>query len=353
MDRIERIEGLRRTRHLIRAITAMGAAPGHQRALAVQIAKARWPKDLDTVETIERSASTITSTGTSGLAPPNAVADLVSLLGPISASSAIFNRCPIQLSFAGVSAIVVPTVVAAPTGFGFIAQGAPVPIRQLSFSAPTLTSKKAGAGWTMTREMMEASNGEVFVRAAAAESLSDGLDSILLDANPADALRPAGLRSYAASLTPTALAANVTQQDAFEKDVGALALNVSAVASSLQNIIFIASPDVAIRLGLRTNYRFGYDLFASSGLPANTLMALAVNAFAVAADPAPIYSVSKTTSIHMEDSAPAQLATSPGVYASPTRSTWQTDTCVAKIILDIDWAMRSSAGVSWCTGLLW
>jgi hypothetical protein len=60
MDRIEKIEGLRRTRHLIRAVVAMGAAPGHQRALAIQIAKARWPKDTDTIETIEKAASTIT-----------------------------------------------------------------------------------------------------------------------------------------------------------------------------------------------------------------------------------------------------------------------------------------------------
>jgi hypothetical protein len=33
---------------------------------------------------------------------------------------------------------------------------------RMSFSGPALTTKKAAAGWDMTRELMESSNGEAF-----------------------------------------------------------------------------------------------------------------------------------------------------------------------------------------------
>jgi hypothetical protein len=351
-DFIEREE---RIRPLIRAITAHGAVPDHHRTSAAQFAKERGWKDRDTLEAIEeqRAAVTITSTTTSGLTN-TAVLDLVSLLGPVSASSAVLSR-GVQASFEGTTSITVPTVATAPTGFAFIAQGAPVPIRQMSFSAPTLTTKKVGAGWVMTRELMEGSNGEAFTRAAAAENLSLGVDAVLFDATGADTLRPAGLRSYAVTLTPTAIGANITQNDAMDKDLAALAGNVAAVAGSLSNIIFIASPDAAVKISLRTNKRFPYELFATSGLAAGTVMALAVNAFAVAADPAPRFSVSKVSAVHMEDTSPLQLgvAGAPNTVAAPTRSLWQTDSCAVKITFDCDWAMRSATGVSWVTGITW
>ncbi|MGY2905236.1 hypothetical protein [Bradyrhizobium sp. URHC0002] len=202
---------------------------------------------------------------------------------------------------------------------------------------------------------MEGSNGEAFTRAAAAENLSQGVDAILFDTTAADALRPAGLRSYAVTLTPTAIGANITQNDAMDKDLAALAGNVATVAGSLSNIAFIASPDAAVKISLRTDDRFPYELFATSGLAAGTVMALAVNAFVVACDPAPRFSVSKATAVHMEDTSPAQISIpgTPPVVSAPVRSIWQTDAVAIKVTFDCDWAMRSSSGVSWVTGITW
>jgi hypothetical protein len=86
------------------------------------------------------------------------------------------------------------------------------------------------------------------------------------------------------------------------------------------------------------------------------LRRLFVNAFAVAADPAPGFSVSKTTTVVMDDSTTvAQLGTvgAPNVVGSPARSLWQTDAAAIKITFDCDWAMRSATGVSWVTGITW
>jgi hypothetical protein len=85
-------------------------------------------------------------------------------------------------------------------------------------------------------------------------------------------------------------------------------------------------------------------------------MALAANAFAVAADPAPRFSVSKTTTVVMDDSTTvAQLGTvgGPNIVGAPARSLWQTDAVAVKITYDVDWAMRSATGVSWVTGVTW
>src|SRR5262245_17586088 len=90
-DYTDRIEAEERTRPLIRAICALGADPEHHREGAAQIAKARWGYDRETFETIERAAAVPTSTTTTGLTN-TAVLDLVSLMGPVSASSAIFSR---------------------------------------------------------------------------------------------------------------------------------------------------------------------------------------------------------------------------------------------------------------------
>ena len=348
-DYTDHIEAEERIRPFVRAITAMGADPEHSQHTAVELARSRWGNDRATFQTIERAASTITSTTTSGLTN-TAVSDLVSLMGPVNTSAQIFARA-VHASLGGYTSVTVPSYVGSGTGFSFIAQGAPIPIRQLSLSAPTLTSKKVGAGWTMTREMMEGSNGEAFTRAAAAENLSLGVDTVLFDTNAADTLRPAGLRSYAVTLTPTAIGANITQNDAMSKDLAALAGNVAAVATSLDNIVFIASPEAAVKIGLRSE-RFPHDVFSSSGLPSGTVMALAMNILCVAAGPAR-FSVSDATSVHMEDTTPLAISSTPGTFVHPFARFGKPDTVAIKIVFDCDWAMRSSSGVSWVTGITW
>ncbi|MGY2905235.1 hypothetical protein [Bradyrhizobium sp. URHC0002] len=139
-DWLDRFESQRRTRPLVRAITAMGSDPDHHPSSAIGFAKARGWKDRETIETIERGAVVPTSTTTTGLTNTG-VLDLVSLLGPTSCSGAVFSRA-VGATFEGVTSITVPTVTTSPTGFAFVAQGAPIPIRQMSFSAPTSPPKK-------------------------------------------------------------------------------------------------------------------------------------------------------------------------------------------------------------------
>ena len=79
----------------------------------------------------------------------------------------------------------------------FVAQGAPIPVRQGAFAPISLTPKKMGVITTMTREITEHSTPaiEAILRQAMMEDTAVALDTILLDVNAATTTRPVGLRS--------------------------------------------------------------------------------------------------------------------------------------------------------------
>jgi hypothetical protein len=98
-----------------------------------------------------------------------------------------------------------------------------------------------------------------------------------------------------------------------------------------------------------------YRVFSSSGLAANTIMAVATNALAVAVDPVPRIESSVEAVMHYEDASPAQIGTagSPNTVAAPTSSLYQTDTVGLKIILKVPWGLRASGAVAWLTSATW
>src|SRR5205085_1285972 len=102
--------------------------------------------------------------------------------------------------------ISLPSRAATPTvGGSFVGQGAPIPVRQAAFAATTLTPKKMGVISTFTREIAEHSTPsiEALLRQAIQEDTAVAIDSVLLDATAASAIRPAGLKNGVSGLTAT------------------------------------------------------------------------------------------------------------------------------------------------------
>jgi hypothetical protein len=185
-------------RPLVRSIIALGHGPLE----SLQFAKSHWPGDRATVECIEKGAVAPLATTTSGAPIQTGVSRLIKLIGPMSASGQIFKRA-IQLNIDRSNAVLLPSITTSASGVAFIAQGSPFPIKQLSLSSATLAVKKLAMGIVMTRELMEGSNAETMIRAALSENLSLGVDTLLLDAVAADAVRPAGLRQGVAAIAAT------------------------------------------------------------------------------------------------------------------------------------------------------
>jgi hypothetical protein len=339
---------------LIRALLAAALAqfddnmPG-----AEKIAKRLWPDDRAT-ELVLRSAVVPADTATSGWASQLAatsIADFVGTLGPASAAGELFRRAT-MLEFGQSAQINVPGIVSAATDAAWVAQGSPMPVRQLSIgSGATLTPKKLAVGFVVTRELLEHSipNAERLIRAVASESVGVALDSAVLDATAAGATRPAGLRNSATSVTATTGGGDA----AMMKDLGALAAAVAGTGNT--SLAFIANSGEAVKILLRAGPEFRFPVLASGQLAAGIVMCVALPALVSAVDPAVRFDVSRESIAHLEDTSPLPISTTPTTIAAPVRSFWQTDVVGFRLRLEASWGLRASAAssVAFVTGATW
>jgi hypothetical protein len=166
------------------------------------------------------------------------------IFGPLSSMGDRFN-------FGRNGSISLPARNPTPSiGGSFVGEGAPIPVRQAAFTAATLTPKKTAVITTWTREIDEHSVPQIeqVLRKAIADDNAAGLDSVLVDANPATTIRPAGLLNGATSQTPTA-------GGGFNALVGDLKKMVRFLsdANSLRNPAWIMNPGDAAAAGLVQN----------------------------------------------------------------------------------------------------
>jgi len=110
---------------------------------AVDIAAREWPDDQVTPIVLRAATApaTLTTSGWASQLAVTAIPDFIGLMGPASAGSLLLQR-GLSLTFDGNGGILVPGAVAGGTMASFVAEGAPIPVRQLAISAATLTQKR-------------------------------------------------------------------------------------------------------------------------------------------------------------------------------------------------------------------
>lgn len=314
---------------------------------AAQIAERRWPDDRATIDTVRRGAVTPLMTTTSGAPVSTTLEILQSVLSPASVFQAII-RDALKVEFTDSAALVMPDIVASGAGVAFIAQGAPIPMRQLSISAnATMSPKKLAMGSVLTRELATYTNGETFISNILARDLALGAETILFDANASSSTRPAGLKNGVAALTADA----DTGTTGMINDLSNLAAAVAGVGT---RIVFIASPKQYMRIMLRKPSDFPFPVYASAALSDKTVAALALDAIVVAAQGEPQISVSKTSAVVMDDAAgPISTVATPNAVAAPVRSLMQTDCVGLRVIMDVDILLRSGGGFAWTQNVAW
>jgi hypothetical protein len=298
--------------------------------------------------TIEKTAAVPASTA-SGVWGANIVdqiniSTLGALAGPMSACGGVFSRA-LHVDLAGLYAIKVPYITPASTNVAFVAQGAPMPVLQLSTNdGPTLTSKKLAFVTTMTREVFEHTNAEAMVRDIMARNLSLGIDSILFDSTAADTTRPAGLLTGLSTLGAKS-GGGIT---AMEVDLAKLAGTVAAVGGL--EVIFVAGPQSAAAIRVYQP-QFPYPVYASAALAADTVVCIAPSAIVVAGGDAPKIDVSIETVLHME-STPLPLTTATSA-SFPQLSTFQSDVVAVRLRCDVDWAVRAAGAAAFISSVTW
>ena len=284
-----------------------------------------------------------------------------SVYGPLSARG-------FRANLGRFAVLSMPTRVTTPTIAGsFIAEGAPIPVRQAAFTPITIGLKKMAVISSYTREIAEHSNPQIegILRSLIAEDTSIAIDTILLDATAASAIRPAGLRNGVAGLTPTtgggftALVGDIKQM-----------INVLAAANSLRNPVWIMHPSQSNAIGLTATangvFPFkqeidggmlqGYPTIVSSTQTAGTVILLDAADFMSVSGDEPRFEVSDQATLHFEDTTPLQLTTGAqgsAVAATPTRSMFQTDSLALRMILPMNWAMRRTGVIAWLAAVTW
>jgi hypothetical protein len=335
---------------LIKAATARLLSFARRKTLAEILAE-HYPENRQ-VAALTRAASLPASTTGSGWADTLAqtsTPDFLMTLGPQSAGATVLGRC-ISFQFGrDAAAIKVPSITSASANATFVAENAPIPVRQLQFDAGvTLAPKMFATIAPFTREVFDYSlpTIESTVRAVMTESVGAALDAALFSNTAGDATRPPGLLVGLSPVTPTA-----SGDWAMIGDIEALAASIAPVAGNAP-ILFVASPKQMARMRYSAQLR-DVEIYASSALADKTVLCIATNCVASAIDPAPRFDIADQTALHMSTT-PSQLVSGTGpVVASPITSLYQVDALALKMILQVGWGLRSATGLAFMSAVNW
>jgi HK97 family phage prohead protease len=297
--------------------------------------------------------------------------DLMPLLMPHGILTRLAPR-GLALNFGRAGRIIIPNRNRTPTVAGsFVGEGQAIPVRQAGFGSQTLTPKKVAVISTYTREMDQFSIPAIegVLREAIQQDTEVAVDSILLDANPATVIRPAGLLNGVAGLTATA-----ATNGPLAAIIGDLKMLIGALATStygnIRSPVFLINPEEVLAASLASAPNTGIFPFRdevargalnnipfidSAVVPLKTVILLDAADFVVAGAEGPRVEFSDSATLHMEDTSPADLVTagSPGVVAAPQRSLFQTDSLAIRMIMFLNWVQRRAGTVVWTSSVNW
>jgi HK97 family phage prohead protease/HK97 family phage major capsid protein len=341
-----------------------------------QVMKDEYGDDEPTravLNVITRAATVPADTVTSGWASQlvaTSIQDFFAALMPNSVYPALASRGG-KFSFGQAGIVSMPTRAATPTIAGsFVAQGAPIPVRQGAFSAITFTPKKMAVISVFTRDIAEHSTPAIegLIRQAIIEDTAVAIDSVLLDATAATTTRPAGLKAGVSATTATAGGALAALIGDIRGLTGAL---ITGTNGNLRSPVWIMNPadvlaasllpatagggEFPFKAELTSGTLQGMPVIQSSNVTADTMLLVDAADFVSVTGDTPRFDVSDQATIHMEDTTPLAISTvgSPATVAAPVRSLWQTDCIGVRMLLDLNWGLRRTGVVSWTQTMTW
>ena len=286
---------------------------------------------------------------------------------------AIFPRLAgygMSLSFGSAGKIVIPTRSVTPTIAGsFVGEGLPIPVRQGAFTSQTLTPKKMAVitSWTREMDMHSVPAIEGLLRNAVQEDTSIAVDSVLIDANAATTVRPAGILNGVTVTTATAGGGFA----ALVGDIGNLSgALLTGTKGNVRNPVWLMNPQQINKIGLTaapgagvfpfreeigTGRLGGWPVIDSGTIPLGTVIVMDAADFVAVGGEAPRFEISDQATLHFEDTSPTDITTTgtPPVAAFPVKSMWQTDSLALRLILPLNWAIRRTGMVAWTQSVTW
>jgi HK97 family phage prohead protease/HK97 family phage major capsid protein len=294
--------------------------------------------------------------------------DFMSLLMPNAILAKLAGR-GMSLSFGAFGRIIIPTRSRTPTIAGsFVGEGMAIPVRQGAFTTQTLTPKKVAVISSWTREMGDHSTPAIegLIREAIQVDTTQAIDSVLLDANAATTIRPAGLLNGVAALTATAgggLAALIGDIKQLEQAL------ISGTYGNVRAPVFLMNPGDVLSAALSSAPNTGIFPFRdeirggtlatvpfieSTTVPSKTVIMIDAADFVVVGGEAPRLEISDQATLHLEDTTPLDLvAGSPAVVAAPQKSLFQTDSLALRMVMPLNWLQRRAGTIAWVQNVTW
>jgi len=361
--------------HLLRHFAATTIAYAKRQPIEVALAEmygsyGDYEVTKGVFEWRQRAATAPATTTTAGWAAEVALTGQGAWFNAIMAGS-IFQPVAargMNVTLGRYNQISMPTRQATPTIAGsFVAEGAPIPVRQAAFTAITIGLKKMAVITSYTREIAEHSTPEIetILRQLIMDDTGVAVDTVFIDNVAISAIRPAGIRNGVSALTATAGGGFAALVDDLKAMVGAL-----AAVNAMGSLVWIMNPVQQIAISLtqnaggmfpfqseiNANRLLGYSVVVSSTVPAGMVILLNADDLMVVQGDTPRFDVSDQATLHFEDTTPLQISTGAqgsGVLATPVRSMFQTDSLALRMILPMNWAMRRSGSVAWTTAVTW
>lgn len=323
---------------------------------------------LDVVTKAASAPATTTTTGWAAELVQTATLDFMESLMPMSVYPRL-REIGGRFTFGRNGIVSIPSRSTGTSVAGsFVAQGAPIPVRQGAFTSTTLTPKKMAVITTFTREIAEHSTPSIegVLRQAIQDDTAKAIDTVLLDATAASTTRPAGLKNGVSASTATTGGGFAALVGDIKLLVGAL---ISASGGNVRNPVFIMNPVQALSIaytqnaggdfpfaaGIAQNLLNGYPVIQSATVEAGDIILVdAADFFSATGDEAR-FDVSDQATLHMEDTSPAQIgvAGTPNVVAAPVRSMFQTDSIALRMVLDLNWSLRRTGSVAFTEDATW
>jgi hypothetical protein len=307
------------------------------------VAAEMWPGDR-TVQVLLRSASAQAMVGVAGWAAElshTVVRDALAALGPASAGAELLRQSTL-LSFDGNGVISAPGFVAGAGNAGFVAEGAPIPVKQLADAVVQMSPYKLAAIAVLSEEMILSSNAEQLIGDVLVRSAAAALDVALFATTAGTAAQPAGLRNGIAAQAPSS---NTDFWEAYFEDIGN-GINACSPVGGGGPFVIVANAGRAVQVRLRAMGEEPYNILGSNAV-GNDLLFIAPAAIVCAMSPEPEIEVANAATLHMAD--PASAIVNGGAPAAPQKSMWQTSTVALKMRWPITWALRDPRGVNWIT----
>lgn len=243
------------------------------------------------------------------------------------------------------SAVRIPTAkVDADPPDVFVAEGGAIPARSRFFESHPLATFKAALLSVTTGDLIKKSPAtiEVILARLLAQDIARAVDKVLVSANPATSVRPAGLLNGATVVTASTATDPAVAAAA---DITAL---ITALADPLpaERPFLLMNAKQAIALDLLYPAA-GLPIIISEFVPADTVSAVDAADFASGATPDSFDPSVSTEALIHSDSAPVVDV----MTGSPDMSLWQQDCQGIRLIEDISWQLLTAA--STMTGVTW